>query len=298
MSLGVDLVPLKTCALDCVFCQLGRTRTPILERREYVPARDIIKELADWYGNGGKADHVTISGSGEPTLNTGFGDVIRFAVSQKRIPVLLLTSGVSLFIPEVRSDAAAADIVKASLSSWDEASFRLVNRHASGVGFSGYINGMKAFRKDYKGRFILEVFLVHGMNDREEDVRKIAAIASGLLPHAVHLNTVARPAADTGIMPVHEERMRILAGLFNPPAEAVAGGETDSPAIGSPAGTGAGAILALVMRHPATVAQIAITIGAGEESVRDMLASLETAGSVIRLDRDGETYFAASVRER
>ena len=36
-SLGVDLVPLKTCTYDCIYCQLGRTTCKTLERKEWVP---------------------------------------------------------------------------------------------------------------------------------------------------------------------------------------------------------------------------------------------------------------------
>ncbi|MEA3347430.1 MAG: hypothetical protein U9Q39_00060, partial [Pseudomonadota bacterium] len=37
LSLGIDLVPFKTCTLDCIYCELGKTATPVTERAEYVP---------------------------------------------------------------------------------------------------------------------------------------------------------------------------------------------------------------------------------------------------------------------
>ncbi len=33
-SLGVDLVPFKTCSYDCIYCQLGRTTCKTVERKE------------------------------------------------------------------------------------------------------------------------------------------------------------------------------------------------------------------------------------------------------------------------
>ena len=47
LSLGVDIVPFKTCTLDCVYCQLGKTTCKTLERKEYVPVSEILDELQE-----------------------------------------------------------------------------------------------------------------------------------------------------------------------------------------------------------------------------------------------------------
>ena len=44
-SLGIDLVPFKTCSYDCIYCQLGRTTNKTIERKEYVPLSEILEEL-------------------------------------------------------------------------------------------------------------------------------------------------------------------------------------------------------------------------------------------------------------
>ncbi|MBW1803412.1 MAG: radical SAM protein, partial [Deltaproteobacteria bacterium] len=58
-SLGIELTPDKTCSLDCIFCQLGRTRRKTVERKAYVPTDMVLAELQDWLEPGGKADYVT-----------------------------------------------------------------------------------------------------------------------------------------------------------------------------------------------------------------------------------------------
>ena len=85
-SLGVDLNPFKTCSLDCVFCQLGRTTEKTIERREYVPIEAVLAELDKWLKTDGKADYITLSGSGEPTLHSRFGEVLKFHTKKKRNP--------------------------------------------------------------------------------------------------------------------------------------------------------------------------------------------------------------------
>ena len=37
ISLGVDLVPMKTCTLNCIYCECGESTHLTLERGEYVP---------------------------------------------------------------------------------------------------------------------------------------------------------------------------------------------------------------------------------------------------------------------
>ena len=92
-SLGVDLVPFKTCSFDCIFCQLGHTTNKTLTRKEYVPVDKAIDELAHWIKNDGRADYITLSGSGEPTLNSDFGRVIDAAHHLSSVPVVVLTNG-------------------------------------------------------------------------------------------------------------------------------------------------------------------------------------------------------------
>lgn len=130
-SLGVDLTPYKTCTLDCVFCQLGRTTKKTVTRQEYVPTDRVLAELEQWLKSDGKADYITLSGSGEPTLHSRFGEVLEFIRANSKIPAVLLSNGMMLYLPEVRAAAAYANVLKVSLSAWDQMSARRGERIAS-----------------------------------------------------------------------------------------------------------------------------------------------------------------------
>ena len=121
-SLGVDLIPYKTCSYNCVFCQLGRTPEKTLSRNNYVPHQKVCDEIYEWLKNDGKADYVTLSGSGEPTLHSNFGDVLKFVKEKSSIKTVLLTNGSLFHLPKVREAASQALIVKLSLSAWDQKS--------------------------------------------------------------------------------------------------------------------------------------------------------------------------------
>ena len=44
-SLGVDLVPYKTCSYDCIYCQLGTTTEKRRIRHEYGATGLVLEEL-------------------------------------------------------------------------------------------------------------------------------------------------------------------------------------------------------------------------------------------------------------
>ena len=79
-SLGVDLVPLKVCPFDCIYCQLGRTTNKTLDRAEYVSAEQVVSQVREKLASGVRPDYITLAGSGEPTLHSRLGWIIeRFA---------------------------------------------------------------------------------------------------------------------------------------------------------------------------------------------------------------------------
>lgn len=293
-SLGVDLCPPKTCSLNCVFCQLGRTPSTAVERKEYVPTGDVIAELEEWLNTDGQADYITLSGSGEPTLHSRFGDVLAFIREKSTIPALLLTNGTMLHLPEVRKAASHATIVKTSLSAWDEASYAQVNRPHPELRFDWLWKGEKAFRAEYKGTLFLEVFLIKGMNARPEDVRKIAALAKEIGPDRVQLNTAVRPPAEKDSLPLTRDELETLSELFEPKAEIIAEFRARQ---GSHFQANQDAILAMLRRRPCTAEQIADVFGMHLNELSKYLGKLTENQQVHLEQRNGDSYYIASSEE-
>lgn len=105
-SLGVDLVPLKTCTYDCVYCQLGGTALRTVERREWVPVAAVLEDLPE--GLERQPDYVTLSGSGEPPLYLRLDQLIARIKAITCLPVAVLTNGALLWQEDVRRQLAAA----------------------------------------------------------------------------------------------------------------------------------------------------------------------------------------------
>jgi wyosine [tRNA(Phe)-imidazoG37] synthetase (radical SAM superfamily) len=289
-SLGVDLTPYKTCSLDCIFCQLGPTVNKTTHRKAYVHVDDVKDELEAWLHTDGKADYITLSGSGEPTLHSQFGEVIEFIREKSTIPAVLLTNGTLLHLPEVRQSAFAANVVKISLSVWDHASYEQVNRPHARLRFEQLIEGQRAFRAQFKGQLWMEIFLIRGINSRPDQVRKIAAFAERIAPDRIHLNTAVRPPAENYVTALSLKAMSALVPLFQSRTEVVAEFTAEHSKDGQ---ANEATILAMLQRRPCTATQIAAGYNLHPNTVSKCLGKLMQAHRIRAEYRDTGVYYVA-----
>lgn len=287
-SLGIDVTPHKTCSFDCLYCQCGATAQKTDARDEYVALRAVCAELEQWLAEGGEADVITFAGSGEPTLYSRLGELIAFIRSKTRTPIIVLSNGTLLHRPDVRAELQGADVVKMTLSAWDEASFQAIHRPAAGVGFEQLLAGARAFRASYSGELWLEVFLIEGRNSAPEQVRQIAEIAQKIGPDHIHLNTAVRPAAESAVRPMSAAQLQVLSREFTPRAEVIA--SFRAPAAEA-IKLNARALAGLIHRHPATSAQLAALSGATASAIEAALAPLLAAGELQIETRNGERWY-------
>jgi wyosine [tRNA(Phe)-imidazoG37] synthetase (radical SAM superfamily) len=289
-SLGVDLMPFKICSFDCVFCQLGRTSQKTIERKEYVPVDAVLAEIESWLKTDGDADYVTLSGSGEPTLHSRFGEVLQF-LKRQSIPSVLLTNGSMLMLPEVREAAADADIVKVSLSVWDQKSFRWINRPHPNLQFDEIVKSIETFREQFSGKLWVEVFMLLGMNSAPENVGKIASHIKKIRPNRIHLNTPVRPPAEEFAAIIQPERLLSMTGMFEPRAEVIAEfNANDEKHVAATEDS----VLSLLQRRPCTSGQIASAYGMHITEVSKYLGDLMRAGHIHEKREKGAVYYMAA----
>ena len=288
LSLGIDLTPFKTCSLNCVFCQLGHTTDKTVKREEYVPMDAVLAELETWLNSGAKTDYITLSGSGEPTLHSRFGEVLQYIRQHTNIPGVLLTNASLLYLPEVRRAAAKAEIVKVSLSAWDDGSYQWINRPHPELKFSRLVEGMKTFRAQFNGQLWMEVFLIGGMNSIPADVSKIAALAREISPDRIHLNTSVRPPADDFVMAVPPQKMNALATLFDPHAEVIA---DFNSANNRNININAENLLTLLRRRPCTAEQMAQCFGMHLNELAKYTGQLLRNRQIQRIRQGDVEYF-------
>jgi len=224
LSMGVDLLKYKTCNLDCIYCELGRTACLTLRRGRFVPPDKVLAEIFSRRDE--PFDHLTFAGSGEPTLSLDLGEVLRKAREIVSSPVAVITNSTLLTSPKVRSEVAEADVVLPSLDAASAKAFRAINRPASGLAIEEIIQGLRDFRKEFSGEIWLEVMLVKGVNDH--DAEMIAKAAASTDPDRIQLNTVVRPPAEP-VDPLDQEEMQRMLEIF-PGAELIPDWDWSVPA--------------------------------------------------------------------
>ena len=276
-SIGVDLVPRKTCPFDCIYCEVGPTTNQTETRLDY-QADAILTELAAYVRQGPpELDYITLAGSGEPTLNLGLGRIIRRIKALTGVPVAVLTNGALLYLPEVRLELQAADLVLPSLDAAREETFRAINRPLAGYPLSRLLEGLEACRREYQGRLWLEVMLLKGVNDSAADLEALRRVLRRLAPDKVQLNTAVRPGVEDYARPLNLAEMDAIAGYLEGDVEVIA----SCNGAAKPAASCDDAVLVeMLARRPMTAADLARVLGLPLAVVRQRLHHLCETGQV------------------
>lgn len=288
LSLGLNIIPKKTCTLNCTYCQCGRTTKLTLERRSFYPIDEIISEVRTAVAQH-RIDYLTFSGEGEPTLNKDIGKLIRLLKAEFKIPVAVITNSTLLFDPQVRHDLYAADLIVPSLDAADQEIFHRVNRCHPYLKIDKIILGLKTFRRYFKGKMWLEIMLVKGVNDAPEHLMKLRRLAYEIEPDRVHLNTVVRPPAEKDARPLTIDELNQVKLLFGPEAEIAL-----SPIKKRQRqfhGNYQKAILAVVENRPVTEEDLSSSLGIPVHKIKPLLKKLVKDGQIKRVDFWGKTFY-------
>lgn len=290
LSLGVDLIPPKTCSYDCLYCQIGKTTCKVIEPSAYVPGEVVIAELDETLAKV-KPDYVTFSGSGEPTLHVELGRIIANVKGRTGVKVAVLTNGSLLYRPEVRERLLKADMVMPTLSTVKEETFRLIHQPHDDLSVSRVIEGLKSFRKSYRGQLFIEVMLLAGFNDRDEEIEALRQVILEIAPDRVQLNTVVRPPANAKAIPLDRTRLEYIKRVFGECAEIIATAPIrDKQHFRGPLSD---AVLEMARRRPVTVEDVAGALDAPLFEVDKAVKALVHKGQLREQTHLGKDYYTA-----
>ncbi|MCX5700503.1 MAG: radical SAM protein [Candidatus Omnitrophica bacterium] len=222
-SLGINLTPHKTCNFDCIYCQLGETGALSLERKEYVKISDIIDELRSWLVNNKESaqsfDYITLSGSGEPTLNSGFGELIAGIRGLTPHKIAVLTNASLLKDSLVRQQILGADLIVPSLDAVKQELFLKIDRPDPNIKIEDIIDGLITLKREFRGKIWLEVMLVKGVNDDIRHIRKLKEVIDRINPDKIQINSPVRTTAQVGALPVAKSKLNKIKFILGDKAE-------------------------------------------------------------------------------
>jgi len=292
MSLGIDLVPHKVCSLNCIYCECGRTTKLTLEREEYIPYDEVEKELRHYMNRNQAPDYMTFSGSGEPTLNSRIGDVLAFIKSDyPDIPVAILTNGTLLYQKQVRSEILLADVVLPSLDAASDSTFRKINRPFHRLNVSEHLQGLIDFRKEFRGEIWLEVLIIPGLNDSDEELLLLKKAIEKINPDSIQLNTLDRPGTEEGLKAASRPELQRIVDLWKLGNVEIIAAVPERKEKKSYRDDIESAIYETISRRPCTLDDLSRILGIHINEINKYLGALEGEGKIESVHRQRGVFY-------
>jgi wyosine [tRNA(Phe)-imidazoG37] synthetase (radical SAM superfamily) len=290
-SLGIDVIPPKTCSYDCVYCESGPTTHLSVKRQAFAHPDEVIEDLLAYFQDYPEsADVLTFSSAGEPTLYEPLAELIKEIKRQfSSLPLVVLTNGSLLWDPKVRTALLPADRVVPSLDAVTEEVFRNLNRPHPGLDLPLIIEGLKAFRKDYRKQLHIELMLVSGVNDHPDELKKIRSIIDILRPDKVELNTVVRPPAEPGSRGLSPPEMEAASRIFPAGSTEIIGRFRGFRGIERDSNIDR-RLLEMVRRRPCTIEEMASSLGVPLDHLEQAITELIEKELIARHIFEGLEY--------
>ncbi len=265
-SLGIDPIPLKTCNWNCVYCQLGRTVPLTNTRAEYCPTEAVLTELRRALDTSAGIDWITFVGSGEPTLHSRIGWLIRQVKGLVNIPVAVITNGSLLHIPDVAQALAAADAVLPTLDAGDAALYRKLNRPHPALSYDSLRQG-------------------------EPALQSLAAALDEMEPDEVHINVPFRAPAESWVRVPAPDTLRRTREIIGGHARLI---EPASADFETPRTNALDSLTEVVARHPLPDEEVWATFAACGEDPDAAVRELASDKRVARVERQGRWFWCPS----
>lgn len=295
ISLGVDLTPTKTCSYDCLYCQLAKTRFHTAKRDRFCPPEDVLSELREVLDEIALPDWITFSGTGEPTLNIDLGHIIRELKTFCQAPVCVITNSSLLYMPEVRNELMLADRILPTLTSVNPDTFSRIHRPVAELKLTEILEGLKEFAKVFSGTIEIEIFVVPGMNDSEEEISGLREFILSLARvDSIYLNTAVRMPLDHEVITAdHEklERFREQLAVKIPVTTAFERNLDPAKPAQWQRANAENEIIKLLLRHPCNEKQLEQMLSIEPERLTQLLQLLE-GQQKIRQQKNGEWKLA------
>tara|TARA_B100000315_G_C14567721_1_gene583833 strand:+ start:851 stop:1780 length:930 start_codon:yes stop_codon:yes gene_type:complete len=221
-SLGVDFFADKSCTFDCLYCQLGKSTKHISKRINNFDLKAFKSQLKEIFKSKPRIDYITISGSGEPTLQIGLDKIIKIIKKETshKYSVCVITNSSLIHRKSIRRELLAADIIIPSLDAAYDKSFKKINRPGKGTSLTKIISGLIALRKEFRGAIWLEIMLAKGINDSLKEAKRFKELIKKIKPDKVQLNLPVRPS-DYKVSLPDKEKIKKIKAILSEAAEVV-----------------------------------------------------------------------------
>lgn len=300
-SIGINNIPAKNCTYSCIYCQLGRTRGQVLDRREFYEPEKILvdtKRLVQrTVSEGERIDYLTFVPDGEPTLDINLQREVEL-LRELDVPIAILTNSSLIWHSDVRNTLCDIDLVSLKVDAVSERMWKKIDRPHRQLGLERILGGMVEFSDQYEGCIITETMFVDDM-DYSDEMDKIAEFLAGLNIEKAYIAVPTRPPAEDWVRPAREAVLNQAFCSFSDrlgsnKVEFLIGYEGDAF---SSTGNLEEDLLSITSVHPMrkdAVEKLAEKSDAPWERVKALLDE----GSLIELRYEGEIYYMRRLPSR
>lgn len=292
ISLGVDLVPLKVCSMNCVYCESGRTTNLTTERKDYVPFEGIKEELTQYLSTNPKLDYITFSGAGEPTLHCKIGELISFIKDNfPTYKLALITNSTFLSDKNFREQLSRLDLLVPSLDAVTEKSFLAINRPNSKLKIEEIINGLISLKKETNIKIWLEIFFIPEINGSQEELEKFKEVIKQINPEKIQLNSLDRPGTEKWVQPMPLERLIEIAEFFEPLNVEIIAKSKANKFMEIAKTDIESAILGAIRRRPCTIEDLNLFLGQDISEIEKSIYKLEASNKIVKEKRERGIFY-------
>lgn len=235
-------------------------------------------ELKEVLSETAAPDWITFSGTGEPTLHSDLGLLLKETKALNIAPTCVITNTSLIHDPQVRSELMHADRVLPTLTTVNSATFNKIHHPTADIQLDMILTGLQQFANEYKGAIELEIFVCPGLNDSEEEILTLRDYILSLDNlQSVYLNTSVRTPFVSEVITADQallNHVREMLSLPIPVSTAFEHSHVPLSRLSRNRKTTSYDILKLLLRHPCTIEQMEKVLGTGSEEIQILLNEL------------------------
>ena len=255
-SLGIDLSPSKKqCNFDCLYCELAPAKT-MDSYEDVVSIQEIMDALNSVLNEHQDIDVLTITANGEPTLYPHLSQLID-EINQLKgsIKTLILSNAANIHEAYIQEALQKFDTVKLSLDCATGRCLKRLDRAHKSINVAEIKAGMLSFKDKFSKPLIIEILIVKGVNDGDDEIKALNEYLLTLKPTRIDIGTIDRPPAYY-VEPLAYEDLREISLKFDSSLPVYIA--TRKVVKGEPSNYSSQDILDTIKKRPLTLADIEV----------------------------------------
>ncbi|MFZ5351214.1 MAG: radical SAM protein [Bacillota bacterium] len=187
-TISINPLPGKVCTFDCVFCPMDeRTAEKTDKAAVFKETDDFIKKL-DIAIQNENIEAVFVSAAGEALANIQINEIVE-VIKKHNCKAVIISNGYMFGYMDFFTVLNRFDVVIGELMASTEADFQSLCRPVRGFTLQQHISNMEVFRKQYMGKFVLDITILKGYSDTDEAMDFFKAAVERLQPDEVEFET-------------------------------------------------------------------------------------------------------------